>query len=321
MKITVVGAGNVGTTCATELAEKEIVEEIIIVDINEGITKGKALDIWQASAIQSFDTRVEGVSNDYSATKDSNVVVITAGIPRKPGMSRDDLIQTNALIIKEVTENVVKYSPDAILIIVSNPLDVMTYAAFLASKKESNKVFGMAGILDTARYKSSIAKELNISPKSIHAILMGGHGDSMVPLPRYTAVAGIPVRELISEDKLNAIIDRTKKGGTELVELMGTSAWYAPGAAAAQMVEAVLKNSRRVFPVCAALNGEYGLKDLHLGVPVILGKNGIEKIIELQLNEEELNLVMDSAKQVRELMKVLDNMNIFTKKYGNQNQV
>jgi malate dehydrogenase len=321
MKITVIGAGNVGTTCATEIAEKEIAEEVILVDIVEGITKGKALDIWQASAIQSFDTRVEGVSNDYSTTKDSDVVVITAGIPRKPGMSRDDLIQTNALIVKEVTEHVVKYSPEAILIIVSNPLDVMTYAAFLASKKESNKVFGMAGILDTARYKSSIAKELNVSPKSVHAILMGGHGDSMVPLPRYTSVAGIPVTELISEEKLNAIIERTKKGGTELVELMGTSAWYAPGAAAAQMVEAVIKNSRRVFPVCAALNGEYGLHNLHLGVPVILGKRGIEKIIELKLNDDELKLVKESARQVKELMKVLDNMNIFPEKFGSKNTI
>lgn len=321
MKITVIGAGNVGTTCATEVAEKEIAEEIVLVDIREGITKGKALDIWQASAIQSFDTRVEGVCNDYSATRDSNVVVITAGIPRKPGMSRDDLIQTNALIVKEVTENVVKYSPEAILVILSNPLDVMTYAAFLASKRQSSKVFGMAGILDTARYKSFIAKELNLSPKSVHAILMGGHGDSMVPLPRYTSVAGIPVTELISEEKLNIIIDRTKRGGTELVNLMGTSAWYAPGAAAAQMVEAIVKNSRRVFPVCAALNGEYGLYDLHLGVPVILGKNGIEKIIELKLNESEMELVKESARQVKELMKILDNMNIFPKKYGSTNSV
>ncbi len=321
MKITVVGAGNVGTACATEMAEKEIAEEIIILDVKEGVTQGKALDIWQASAIQSFDTRVEGVSKDYSATKDSDVVVITAGLPRKPGMSRDDLIHTNAIIVKEVTENVVKYSPDAILVIVSNPLDVMTYAAFLASGKESSKVFGMAGLLDTARYKSFIAKELNISPKSIHAILMGGHGDSMVPLPRYTTVAGIPVTEFLSDDKLNVIIDRTKKGGTELVNLMGTSAWYAPGAAAAQMVEAIVKNSRRVFPVCAALNGEYGLKDLHLGVPVVLGKNGIEKIIELKLNEAELKLVLNSAKQVKELMKILDDMNIFKKKYGSVNPV
>jgi len=321
MKITVVGAGNVGTTCATEIAEKEIAEEIILVDVKEGITKGKALDIWQASAIQSFDTRIEGVSNDYSATKDSNVVVITAGLPRKPGMSRDDLIHTNALIVKEVTENVVKYSPDAILIIVSNPLDVMTYAAFLASGKKSSKVFGMAGILDTSRYKSFLASELKVSPKSIHAILMGGHGDSMVPLPRYTTVAGIPVTELIEKEKLDSIIERTKKGGTELVNLMGTSAWYAPGAAAAQMVESVVKNSRRVFPVCAALNGEYGLKDLHLGVPVVLGKNGIERIIELKLNENELLLVKESAKQVKELMKVLDDMNIFEEKYGDKNPV
>ncbi|MBI5401912.1 MAG: malate dehydrogenase [Ignavibacteriae bacterium] len=321
MKITVVGAGNVGTTCATEMAEKEIAEEIILVDIKEGITKGKALDIWQASAIQSFDTRVEGVSNDYEATKDSDVVVITAGLPRKPGMSRDDLIHTNALIVKEVTENIVKYSPDAILIVVSNPLDVMTYAAFLASKKSSSRVFGMAGILDTARYKSFLASELNISPKSIHAILMGGHGDSMVPLPRYTTVAGIPVNELISSEKLNSIIERTKKGGTELVNLMGTSAWYAPGAAAAQMAEAIVKNSRRVFPVCAALNGEYGLKDLHLGVPVVLGKNGIEKIIELKLNGEEMKMVRESAKQVKELMKILDDMNIFPEKFGDKNPV
>jgi malate dehydrogenase len=321
MKITVVGAGNVGTACTTEMAEKEIAEEIILLDVKEGVTQGKALDIWQASAIQSFDTRVEGVSNDYTATKNSDVVVITAGLPRKPGMSRDDLIHTNAIIVKEVTENVIKYSPDAILVIVSNPLDVMTYAAFLASGKESSKVFGMAGLLDTARYKSFIAKELNISPKSIHAILMGGHGDSMVPLPRYTTVAGIPVTELIPEDKLNTIIERTKIGGTELVNLMGTSAWYAPGAAAAQMVEAIVKNSRRVFPVCAALNGEYGLKDLHLGVPVVLGKNGIEKIIELKLNEDELKLVLNSAKQVKELMKVLDDMNIFRDKYGSKNPV
>jgi malate dehydrogenase len=321
MKITVVGAGNVGATCANEIAEKGIAEDLVILDVNESVTKGKALDIWQASPIQSFDTRITGVSNDYEATKDSNVVVITAGIPRKPGMSRDDLIKTNAVIVKSVTENIVKYSPECIIIVVSNPLDVMTYAAFLASKKVSSKVFGMAGILDTARYKTFLAKELNISPKSIHAVLMGGHGDSMVPLPRYTSVAGIPIRELISEEKLNEIIERTKKGGAELVSLIGTSAWYAPGAAAAQMVEAVVKNSRRVFPVCASLNGEYGLHDLHLGVPVVLGKNGIEKVIELKLNPEELQLVRNSAKQVKELMQVLDDMNLFENKFGSKSPV
>jgi malate dehydrogenase len=213
-----------------------------------------------------------------------------------------------------VTENVVKYSPDCIIIVVSNPLDIMTYTSFLASKKESKKVFGMAGILDTARYKTFIASELNISPKSIHAILMGGHGDSMVPLPRYTSVAGIPVRELIPEKKLNAIIERTKKGGTELVNLMGISAWYAPGAAAAQMAEAVVRNSRRVFPVCANLNGEYGFRDIYLGVPVVLGKNGIEKIIELELNPEEMKLVRNSVKQIKELMQVLYDLNLFERK-------
>ncbi len=317
MKITVVGAGNVGATCASEIAEKELSDELILVDINEGITVGKALDIWQTSPILSFDTRIIPSYNDYSITAGSDVVVITAGIPRKPGMSRDDLIYTNAKIVKEVTENIIKYSPDCIMIIVSNPLDVMTYAAFLASKgKPSSKIFGMAGILDTARYKSFIAEVLNISPKSIHAILMGGHGDTMVPLPRYTTVSGIPVTELLDEDILNSIIERTKQGGAELVNLIGTSAWVAPGAAAAQMVEAVVRNQRRVFPVCASLNGEYGLKDLHLGVPVVLGRNGIEKVIELKLNPEELELVKKSAKAVKSLMKVLDDMNIFPDKYG-----
>ena len=322
MKITVIGAGNVGTACATEIAEKEIAEEIVLFDVNEDKTKGKALDIWQASAIQSFDTRVKGVSNDYLATENSGVIVITAGIPRKPGMSRDDLISTNAHIVKSVVENSVKYSPEAIYIVVSNPLDVMTYAAYLAAQPiKSSKVFGMAGILDTSRYKSFLAIELDISPKSIHAILMGGHGDSMVPLPRYTSVAGIPIREFISEEKLNEIIDRTKKGGAELVDLMGTSAWYAPGAAAAQMVEAVVRNQKRIFPVCAALNGEYGLKDMHLGVPVVLGKNGIEKIIELKLTKEELELVHNSAREVKKLMKVLDDMNLFEKKFGDKSPI
>jgi malate dehydrogenase len=321
IRITVIGAGNVGATCANEIAEKEIAEEIVLMDIQESITKGKALDILQASPIQSFDARIIGSGGDYTVTAGSEVVVITAGVPRKQGMSRDDLIKINAKIVKEVTENAVKYSPEAVFIIVSNPLDVMTYVAFLASKKPSNKIFGMAGILDTARYKVLISQELGISAKSIHAILMGGHGDSMVPLPGYTSVAGIPVRELIPEEKLNEIIDRTKRGGTELVNLMGTSAWYAPGAAAAQMVEAVVKNSRRVFPVCASLNGEYGLRDIHLGVPVVLGRNGIEKVIELKLDEEEMKLVKNSARQVKELMKIIDDMDIFTEKYGYKNPV
>ncbi len=311
MKVTVVGAGNVGATCANCIAQKDIVNEVILLDIKEGISEGKALDMWETAPINMYDTRIKGVTNDYSATAESEVVVITSGLPRKPGMSRDDLISTNAGIVKSVTENVVKYSPNAKIIIVSNPLDVMCYCAFLTAKVDSSKVFGMAGILDTARYKAFLAEALNVSPKDIQALLLGGHGDTMVPLPRYTTVAGIPVTELIDSEKLNAIIERTKVGGGELVKLMGTSAWYAPGAAAAQMVEAIICNSRRVFPVCAMLNGEYGMKNIYLGVPVILGKNGIEKIVEVHLNNEEKELLKKSAEAVKSVMKVLDDMKMF----------
>ena len=309
MKVTVVGAGNVGATCADVLASREIANEIVLLDIKEGFAEGKALDIWQTSPINLYDSRTIGSTNDYSKTADSDVVVITSGLPRKPGMSRDDLIATNAGIVKTVTENVVKYSPNAIIIIVSNPLDVMTYCAYLSAKTDSSKVFGMAGVLDTARYRAFLATELNVSPKDIQAVLMGGHGDTMVPLPRYTTVGGIPVTELIEESKLNEIIERTKFGGGEIVKLLGTSAWYAPGAAAAQMVEAIVRDQKRIFPVCAWLNGEYGMKDIYLGVPVVLGKNGIEKIIELQLNDDEKALLAESAEAVKGVMDVLDNMN------------
>ncbi|MFY7990349.1 MAG: malate dehydrogenase [Fluviicola sp.] len=309
MKVTVVGAGNVGATCADVLAHREIANEIVLLDIKEGFAEGKALDMWQTAPINLYDSRTVGSTNDYSKTADSDVVVITSGLPRKPGMSRDDLIATNAGIVKTVTENVVKYSPNATIIIVSNPLDVMTYCAFLTAKVDSKKVFGMAGILDTARYRAFLAEELNVSPKDIQAVLMGGHGDTMVPLPRYTTVGGIPVTELISEEKLNEIIERTKFGGGEIVKLLGTSAWYAPGAAAAQMVEAVIRDQKRVFPVCAWLQGEYGMKDIYLGVPVILGKNGIERIIELDLNADERKLLEESAVAVKGVMDVLDNMN------------
>ncbi len=279
MKVTVVGAGNVGATCADVLAKREIANEIVLLDIKEGVAEGKALDIWETSPINLYDSRTIGSTNDYTMTADSDVVVITSGLPRKPGMSRDDLIATNAGIVKMVTENVIKYSPEAKIIIVSNPLDVMTYCAYLTAKVDSSRVFGMAGVLDTARYRSFLAMELNVSPKDIQAVLMGGHGDTMVPLPRYTTVGGIPVTELIEESKLNEIIERTKFGGGEIVKLLGTSAWYAPGAAAAQMVEAIVRDQKRIFPVCAWLQGEYGMKDIYLGVPVVLGKNGIEKII------------------------------------------
>jgi malate dehydrogenase len=308
MKVTVVGAGNVGATCADVLAHREIANEIVLLDIKEGFAEGKALDIWETSPINLYDSRTIGSTNDYSKTANSDVVVITSGLPRKPGMSRDDLIATNAGIVKTVTENVIKHSPEAIIIIVSNPLDVMTYCAYLTAKVDSKRVFGMAGVLDTARYRSFLAMELNVSPKDIQAVLMGGHGDTMVPLPRYTTVSGIPVTELIDKAKLNEIIERTKFGGGEIVKLLGTSAWYAPGAAAAQMVEAVVRDQRRIFPVCAWLNGEYGMSDIYLGVPVILGKNGIEKIIELDLTADERALLEESATAVKSVMNVLDNM-------------
>ena len=310
MKVTVVGAGNVGATCANVLATREVANEVVLLDIKEGFAEGKALDIWETAPINLYDTRTVGSTNDYSKTAGSDVVVITSGLPRKPGMSRDDLIATNAGIVKTVTENVMKHSPEAILVIVSNPLDVMTYCAYLTAKVDSKRVFGMAGILDTARYRAFLAEELNVSPKDIQAVLMGGHGDTMVPLPRYTTVGGIPVTELIDEAKLNAIVERTKKGGGEIVNLLGTSAWYAPGAAAAQMVEAIVRDQRRVFPCCAWLTGEYGVNDLYLGVPVILGKNGIERIIELDLNDDEKALLATSETAVRDVKHVLDGLSL-----------
>ncbi|CAN5493285.1 malate dehydrogenase [soil metagenome] len=308
MKVTVVGAGNVGATCANVIAHKELANEVILLDIKEGVAEGKSLDIWQTAPINLYDTRVKGSTNDYAATAGSEVVVITSGLPRKPGMSRDDLIATNAGIVKSVTENIVKHSPNTIIIVVSNPLDVMTYCAHLNSGLDSSRVFGMAGILDTARYRAFLAEALNCSPKDIQAVLMGGHGDTMVPLPRYTTVSGIPVTEMISAKDLEAIVQRTKVGGGELVNLMGTSAWYAPGAAAAQMVESIVRDQKRIYPVCALLNGEYGMKDIYLGVPVKLGRKGIEQIIELKLDAAEMDLLQKSGVAVKEVMEVLTKM-------------
>ena len=310
-KITVIGAGNVGATCANVIAHKDLCKELVLVDIKEGLAEGKALDIWQSSSINNFNTRVVGSTNDYLKTKGSGILVITSGLPRKPGQSRDDLIKTNAVIIKEVTEKAIKYSPEAIIIVVSNPLDVMTYAAYKAANKPANRVFGMAGTLDTGRYKAFLAEALDVSPKDIHAMLLGGHGDTMVPLPRYTSVNGIPVTELLGEDLIHKIVERTRKGGGELVDLIGTSAWYAPGAAAAQMVEAIVDDQKRIFPICAYLNGEYGIKDLYVGVPVKLGRHGVEEIIQISLNEEENKMFKESAKAVKELMAVLDKLNLF----------
>lgn len=306
MKVTVVGAGgNVGSTVALSVAQRDFATEVIAVDLERKDgdktfypSKGRALDQWQVSPIALFDTRVKGTT-DYADTANSDVCVITAGVPRRPGMSRDDLLGINANIVRSVTEQLVKYSPDTIIIVVSNPLDVMVQVAKDASGLPYEKVMGMAGILDTARYRAFIAEELNVSPKDIQALLMGGHGDTMVPLPRFTTLAGMPITHFIKEERLNEIVDRAKKGGGELVGLMGTSAWYAPGAAAAQMVEAILLDQNRIFPVCAHIDGQYGVDDLYIGVPVKLGKGGIKEVIEVELTESENDLMQASAKAVR----------------------
>jgi malate dehydrogenase len=308
-KVTVVGAGNVGATCANVLAHMDIVKHVVLLDIQGDFAKGKALDTWQQAPIDSYSTYLTG-TNDYADTAGSDIVVITAGIPRKPGMTRDDLIGTNAKIVGSVVKSILQHSKNPIIIVVSNPLDVMTYAAFKNAGLKPNRIIGMAGILDTARYRAFLATELNVSPKDIQAILMGGHGDTMVPLPRYTTVAGIPVTELIKKEALDAIVARTKDGGGELVRLMGTSAWYAPGAAAAQMVEAIVKDEQRVFPCCVMLNGQYGIKGMCLGVPVKLGKNGVEKIITLKLRKDEKELLAASAKAVKDVIDVYEAMNL-----------
>ncbi len=308
-KVTVVGAGNVGATVANVLAHKDIVREVVLLDIKGDFAKGKALDSYQQASVDYYSTRLTGTS-DYKDTANSDIVVITAGIPRKPGMSRDDLISTNAKIVGSVTKSILEHSADPIIIIVSNPLDVMTYAAHKLSGLSDKKVFGMAGILDTARYRAFLSMELGVSVKDIQALLMGGHGDTMVPLPRFTNVAGIPITDLIPEARLNEIVERTKKGGGELVKLMGTSAWYAPGAAAAQMVAAIVRDEDRIFPVCARLNGEYGLNDIFLGVPVKLGKGGIKEVMELKLNEKETSDLNNSAKHVKDVIDLFNNMNI-----------
>ncbi|HET8866163.1 MAG TPA: malate dehydrogenase [Gracilimonas sp.] len=306
MKVTVVGAGgNVGSTVVDALAQRDICKEIVAVDIEKKDgdktfypSKGRGLDQWESAPIHLFDTRINGTV-DYADTAGSDVCVITAGVPRRPGMSRDDLLEINANIVSSVSKELAKHSPDTIIIVVSNPLDVMVQVAKDASGLPHNKVMGMAGILDTARFRAFIASELDVSPKDIQALLMGGHGDTMVPLPRFTTLAGMPITHFISEERLDEIVDRAKKGGGEIVGLMGTSAWYAPGAAAAQMVEAILLDQNRIFPVCAHIDGEYGIDDLYIGVPVKLGKGGIKEVIEVELNEKEQQLLKESAKAVR----------------------
>lgn len=306
-KVTVIGAGNVGATVADCVAKKDMVDEVVLIDIVDGLPQGKALDIQESAPIHLFDTRVTG-TNTYEATAGSDVCVITAGLARKPGMSRDDLLSKNAEIVRSVTEQFIAHSPNAILIVVSNPLDVMTYVAFATSNFPGHRVMGMAGVLDTARYRAFIAMELGVSVRDIQALLMGGHGDTMVPLPRYTTVAGVPLEQYLEREKIDQIVERTKTGGGEIVQLMGTSAWYAPGAAAAEMVEAIVKDSGRVLPCAARLEGEYGLNDLFIGVPVRLGRRGVEEIVEVELSDDERRLLDTSAEHVRSNLEALQRL-------------
>ena len=301
-KITVVGAGNVGATTAQRVAEKELARTVVMVDVAEGIPQGKGLDQWQSAPIEGFDARIIG-TNGYEETKDSDLVIITAGIARKPGMSRDDLLNTNAGIVRSVSEQIAKTSPKAIIIVVSNPLDVMCYVAMKASGFPRERVLGMAGVLDTARYRAFLATELDVSVRDIQAMVLGGHGDTMVPLISYTSVSGIPITQLIDRAKLDAIVDRTRNGGAEIVKHLKTgSAYYAPSAGAVQMAEAIVNDQRRILPCAAWLQGEYGMKDLFLGVPCKLGRNGLEKVIEVQLTADEKASLQKSADAVREPM-------------------
>jgi malate dehydrogenase len=302
-KITVVGAGNVGATAAQRLAEKELARTVVMVDVVEGVPQGKGLDQWQSAPIELFDSRVVG-TNGYDETADSDIVVITAGIARKPGMSRDDLLNTNAGIVKEVSQNIKRTSPNAILIIVSNPLDVMSWVAKEVTGFPRERVLGMAGVLDTARYRAFLAEALDVSVRDIQAMVLGGHGDTMVPLVSYTTVSGIPIRQLLGQEKLDAIVDRTRNGGAEIVKHLKTgSAYYAPSAASVQMVESIVHDQKRILPCAAWLEGEYGMSGLFLGVPCKLGRRGLEQIIEVELTPEERAALEKSAEAVREPMR------------------
>ena len=303
-KITVIGAGNVGATAAQRLAEKELCD-VVLIDIIEGVPQGKALDLTEAAPVEKHDAHLIG-ANDYDASAGSDIVIITAGIPRKPGMSRDDLISTNAGIVKNVTQQVAALSPDAILIIVSNPLDAMCHVAYEVSGFPKERVIGMAGVLDSARLRAFISMELNVSVENTHAFVLGGHGDTMVPLPRYSTVAGIPITELMPQERIEALVDRTRNGGAEIVSLLKTgSAYYAPASAAVEMAESIIKDKKKILPCAVYLQGEYGLNDLFIGVPVKLGAGGVEEIIEINLTAEEKSALQNSAAAVQELKDVL----------------
>jgi len=304
-KATVIGAGQVGATAAMRLAEKELAD-VVLIDVIDGVPAGKALDLMEAAPVEKHDANILGVTNDYSAAKDSDVVIITAGIPRKPGMSRDDLLTTNMGIMRAVTEQVAAVAPNSILIIVSNPLDAMCHIAYETSGFPKNRVIGMAGVLDSARFRSFISMELNVSVENTHAFVLGGHGDTMVPLPRYSTVAGIPITELMTPERIEALVDRTRNGGAEIVGLLKTgSAYYAPSASAVEMAEAILKDKKKILPCAAMLSGEYGINDLYIGVPVKLGKDGVEEIIEIKLTDEESKALNNSADAVRALVEDL----------------
>ncbi len=303
-KISVIGAGFVGSTCAHWIAAKELAD-VVILDINEGAAKGKALDLAQAGPVEGFDAKIIGTAN-YKDTAGSDVVIITAGLPRKPGMSRDDLLSTNAKIMKDVCTGLREFCPNAFVIVVSNPLDAMTYVAYETMKMPKNRIMGMAGVLDTARFKMFISEELNVSVEDIQAIVLGGHGDTMVPMPRHTLVGGVPLTELMPKEKLEALIQRTRTGGAEIVGLLKTgSAYYAPSASAVQMAETILKDKKRIIPCAALCEGEYGYKNLFVGVPALIGGSGVEKIIEMKLNDEEKRMLDSSAAAVKDLVEAL----------------
>jgi malate dehydrogenase len=311
MKITVVGAGAVGATCADNIVRRELAEEVVLLDIKEGFAEGKALDMSQTASLLEFDTRITGTTNDYSKTANSDVVVITSGVPRKPGMTREELIGINAGIVKNVTENILKYSPNAIIIVISNPMDTMTYLALKSSGIPKNRIIGMGGILDSARFKCYLSQTLNCSQNDLHAVVIGGHGDTtMIPLIRQASLNGTPVTNMLNEDQKKQIVADTMVGGATLTKLIGTSAWYAPGAAGAILVESIVRDQKKVFPCCVYLDGEYGQKDICMGVPVVIGRNGWEKIIDYKLDAEEQALFNKSAEAVRNMNSVLDTLTV-----------
>ncbi len=310
-KVSVIGAGNVGATCANAMAHMQFASEIVLLDIKEGLAEGKALDMMQTSKLYKFDTRIKGVTNDYSATANSDVIVVTSGIPRKPGMTREELIGTNASIVNSVVENTLKFSPNAIYIIISNPMDTMTYLTLKASKLPKNRVIGMGGILDSSRFTGYLSEALNVPSSDISGMVIGGHGDTtMIPLIRLANYKGIPVLDLMEREKANEVVSKTMVGGATLTKLLGTSAWYAPGAAGAELVKSIILDKKKVFPCCVSLEGEYGQDDICIGVPVVVGKNGFEKIIEFNLNDEERALFEKSADAVRSTNQVLKDMNL-----------